>query len=256
MSRIFYKFADVMTPTIIILEETGSTNSWLAANERELPSATAVMARRQTAGRGQRGNSWESEPGSNLTVSLLLRPEGMPVAQSFALSEAVAVGVAEAVERLVPDVKVGIKWPNDIYAGDRKLGGILIENSLSGASVGRSIVGLGLNINQLKFVSDAPNPVSIAQLTGRQLDVEAIGREVIGDMVAEAEKALSEYDALHERYMARLWRGKGLQPFIDAASGERFEASVASVEPTGHIVLRLADGSLRRYAFKEIAWPL
>lgn len=256
MNRIFYKFADVMTPTIIILEETGSTNSWLAANERGLPSATAVMARRQTAGRGQRGNSWESEPGSNLTVSLLLRPEGLPVAQSFALSEAVAVGVAEAVERLVPGVKVGIKWPNDIYAGDRKLGGILIENSLSGASVGRSIVGLGLNINQLKFVSDAPNPVSIAQLTGRQLDVEAIGREVIGSMVTEAEKALTEYDVLHDRYMARLWRGEGLQPFIDTASGERFEASVALVEPTGHIGLRLADGSLRRYAFKEIAWPL
>lgn len=245
-----------MTPTIIKIEETGSTNSWLAANERELRSATAVMARRQTAGRGQRGNSWESEPGSNLTVSLLLRPEGLSVAQSFALSEAVAVGVAEAVERVVPELRISIKWPNDIYAGDMKLGGILIENSLSGASVGRSIIGLGLNINQLRFLSDAPNPVSIAQLTGRQHDVEAIGRQVIESMVAEAEKVVTEYDALHERYMARLWRGTGFHPYIDTVSGERFEASVASVEPTGHIVLRLADGSLRRYAFKEIAWPL
>ena len=142
-----------MNQNIIILEEVDSTNTWLADNVAELAGGVAVMARDQSAGRGQRGTSWESAPGKNLTLSLLLKPEGVPAAKSFILSEAVAVAVAETVEAIVPDVNVSIKWPNDIYVGDLKLGGVLIENSLSASDIDHSIVGLGLNINQRNILA-------------------------------------------------------------------------------------------------------
>ena len=241
---------------IIWLEETGSTNSWLSENEHSLETNTAVAARRPTAGRGQRGNSWESEPGSNLTLSLLLRPEGIHVARSFCLSEAVAVAVAETVEAIAPGIKVAIKWPNDIYVGNRKLGGILIENSLSGAMVGRCIVGLGLNLNQRRFFSDAPNPVSLWQMTGLRFDVDDAARRIAAAMIREAADAQQKYPELHSRYMSRLWRATGIHPFIETATGTTFHASVTDILPTGHIQLERTDGTLLQFAFKEISWPL
>lgn len=246
----------MMDGNILWLDEIDSTNSWLAANGRSLAANTAVAAHRQTAGRGQRGNRWESEPGSNLTLSLLLRPSAIHVARSFCLSEAVAVAVAETVEDIAPEITVSIKWPNDIYVGDRKLGGILIENSLCGDMIGRCIIGLGLNLNQRRFFSDAPNPVSLWQLTGRGFDIADAARRVTAAMVREAAGAAGCHAGLHSRYMSRLWRAAGLHPFVRTATGETFTASVSDVLPTGHIQLELADGTPARFAFKEIAWPL
>lgn len=243
---------------IIMLEQTDSTSSYVARNAGSLRHGAVVAAVSQTEGRGQRGNSWEASPGLNVTMSMLLRPESLPVARSFGLSEAVALAVCDTVaDTTVGEIAAVIKWPNDIYVGDRKIAGILIENALNGSMVGRSIVGIGLNVNQPQFVSDAPNPVSLRQLTGRDYSVS----DVLETLAANVMRRLRQLEAagagaLHTEYMSRLWRGEGMHPFVETATGERFEASVHGVAPTGHITLLTASGALRTYAFKEVAWPL
>lgn len=222
------------------IESVASTNAWLREHWAEIPPLTMVCARRQTSGRGQRGNSWEAEPGKNLTFSYHFRPEGVRPAGQFAVSAAVALSIVDLLEHYGLEAKV--KWPNDIYVGNRKICGILIENSIMADTLDRSIVGVGLNVNQLEFRSDAPNPVSMAMLAGREFSLE------------EVAESLREPDLSRSGdFMRHLWRGDGrLHPYRDAASGEHFLASIAGVEPSGHLLLQPAAGPRRRYAFKEV----
>lgn len=163
---------------IIWRDTCPSTNSDPAVLDPEAPHGLVVAAREQTAGRGQRGNTWECEPGSNLSFSIVLRPGDLHAARQFCISEAVALAVAETVEeelrRNGVDDPVYVKWPNDIYVGDRKICGILIENTITGTHIDKSIVGIGLNVNQREFHSDAPNPVSIIQLTARETPLQPL----------------------------------------------------------------------------------
>ena len=234
---------------IQIVEETPSTNSALAAMAGSAPHGYAIMSRRQTAGRGQRGNTWESAPGMNVTLSVLLRPDGVDAAAQFTISEAVAIGVVDTIAPLLPGEDVRVKWPNDVYVGDRKICGILIENSLVGRSVERSIAGIGLNVNQDRFVSDAPNPVSLTQLTGQTYDVEDVARRLCDNILTRMEQSV---EALHCDYRALLWRGEGYHAWTDA-SGRRFDARIEDVAPTGHLTLEERDGGRGTFAFKEVA---
>lgn len=241
---------------ILRLDETDSTNSYVERNAGGMEHGTVVTAHTQLAGRGQRGNSWESEPGANLTCTMLLRP-GVEAVRQFSISETVALAVCDALEQ-VCGVECKVKWPNDIYAGgDRKICGILISHSLTGRRINHSVAGMGININQRCFLSDAPNPVSVWQLTGREHDPESV-LVPLASAIERGTLLLGDADirrAVHERYMSRLWRGDGaLYPFTDTATGERFMATVQGVEPTGHLLLRDNDGALRRFAFKEVAW--
>lgn len=239
---------------IEIIDETGSTNSLLAASAPELEHGHVLMARRQTAGRGQRGNTWEAAPGLNVTMSLLVKPGSLDVRHQFSLSEAVALGVVRALGRYA--ISATVKWPNDIYVDDRKICGILIENSIEGTLVGRSIAGIGLNVNQREFVSPAPNPVSMWQLLGTEHDVEQVARTVTDEIMKLCDTYLATTDAratLHSLYMDRLWRNDNvMHPYIDSATGVRFMAAIADVAPTGHLTLRDEAGVMRTYAFKEV----
>lgn len=253
-----------MKPSYIHLDTCPSTNSELAARAASLPDGTVVVCRCQSAGRGQRGNTWESEPGSNLTFSILLRPHAIGAARQFELSMIISLAIVRAVDNILSrngsGARCSIKWPNDIYVGDRKLCGILIENVLSGNSISRSIAGIGINVNQRRFMSDAPNPVSIVQLTGRESDLGEALAEVAGNIVDD----LGTYEAdpcpgnLATEYRRRLWRADGRPyPFIDTASGMRFDATLVDVAVDGVITLRPADSSPdRRYFFKEVAFVL
>lgn len=236
---------------LIVLDTVESTSTYLASKATATAHGTAVMARAQSAGRGQRGNSWEAAPGLNLTLSVLLRPEGLEAASAYLLSEAVSEAAATAIERFIAPVELKLKWPNDLYVADCKLGGILIENSLRGRYVDRTIVGIGVNINQLQFVSDAPNPISMAAVTGRTFDVDEVARAV-ARAIASATDALAAPEELQQRYASRLWRRNIPSPYTDAATGEHFTATIHSVAPSGIITLELPDGSLRPYAFKEV----
>lgn len=237
---------------IITLPETYSTNTWLEENDATLPHLTIVRAVNQTAGRGQRGNSWESEAGKNLTFSVLLRPLGFQARNQFYISEAFSLAVIDALREI--GVEARIKWPNDIYVEDRKICGILIEHSVMGMEITRSICGAGINVNQATFRSDAPNPVSVIQLKGVVTPLEEFMR-LAGEKIEERLTTLSDSPdkaLFHEEYMQTLWRAKDFHPYIDVATGEHFEAEITGIGPLGHLHLKERGGLERVYAFKEV----
>ena len=236
----------------LLVDETASTNTHLSRLAHTLPDATVVYTHHQTAGRGQKGNTWEAEPGKNLTFSLLLKHPDVAPRNQFLISEAVSLAIAETVADL--GVKATVKWPNDIYCGDRKLCGILIEHSLEGGAIAHSVIGVGLNVNQRTFVSDAPNPVSLAQLIGHDIDLETLLHRVCELMVSLCHFG-SEMDrqALHARYVSRLYRHDGGEHPFALPDATMLMATIEDVEPDGILCLRhSADGTLHRYAFKEV----
>lgn len=236
---------------IIELEETASTNTYLRGMT-DAPHGTVIAARRQSAGRGQRGNTWESEPDANLTFSILVRPVGIPPVRQMAISRAVSLSIVRWLDRYLPDgMEASIKWPNDIYVGDRKICGILIEHVLTAGRIERTIIGVGININQKAFYSDAPNPVSLTQLTGLTYPLDSMLREVTADIISlvEAEDRAGG-DLTATDYMSRLWRRNGFHPYRDAAGD--FTARIADVAPDGTLTLLRPDNTLSRYAFKEV----
>ena len=246
--------------SLVRLPSVGSTNSYIDSHLPSAPHGTVVMAREQTAGRGQRGNSWEAAPGMNVTMSMVLRPEGLEPSRQFLISQAVSIAVVEVLDSLLPGCRVSVKWPNDIYVADRKICGILIENVLEGRRIARCTVGLGLNVNQPEFFSPAPNPVSLTQLTGLTYDVEAIAiniAERIDSLCSLALSSTAEADALGRAYFSRLWRAEGWWPFHDHLRDTPMTARIVSVDPSGPITLEdRADNTLRTYAFKEISFTL
>lgn len=244
---------------MIWLDETPSTNSYLSSlistAENPLPDLTAIAAGKQSAGRGQRGNFWEAEPGKNLTLSVLYYPpETLRPIEQFSISEATALAVADTLADF--GIEAMVKWPNDIYVEDRKICGILIEHSLIGLTIRHSILGIGLNVNQTRFISDAPNPVSMMQIIGADtFDIE----EVASRLLSHLEKRLSlcattdNRKILHTDFLKHLWRGDGrYYPFRERATGREFLASIINIEPSG--LLLLSNGG--RYAFKEIEFLL
>ena len=232
---------------VIHIDETDSTNGYF----REIPCHSdanmVVVAEYQTAGKGCGSNSWESERGKNLTFSVLLHPTEIRAKWQFRISEAVSVALCETLERHSGAQEVTIKWPNDIYVGDRKICGILIENRLKGSTIIDSIVGIGLNVNQRVFLSNAPNPVSIYQLTGEETDREAL----LETFLRELPKAFEmEPASLAEAYLSRLYRREGMHRFQDSQGV--FEAKVLNVLDDGRLVLLDTEGKARMYAFKEV----
>ena len=245
--------------TLIELDESPSTNTYLASIAADLPHGTVVTARRQTAGRGQRGNSWESAPGENITMSVLLRPTGLHPSRQFVISQAVSLAIAGVLRNYMPGLDGCVKWPNDIYVADGKICGILIENVITSAAINHSVVGIGINVNQRRFLSDAPNPVSMAQLTDRSFDLAQLTREFCRAILDEVDAALaaelsaSGSDALARRYFASLWRADGFYPYRDNLRGEMIEARIAAVAPDGPLTLELPGGEWRTFAFKEVS---
>lgn len=240
-----------MEAKLIRLDEVDSTNRYLRDYQpAEGEGATIVVADFQTAGRGCGKNTWESERGKNLLFSLLVHPDSIPASQQFHISMAISLAVVEAMQAFgISDLSV--KWPNDIYWRDRKLCGILIENRLQGSLIRDSIIGLGLNVNQRAFVSDAPNPVSMVQILGHECDREVVLRRIVDRFMLSP----CMLDLTTMRYNAMLYhRGRGLFPFRDANG--RFLAEVIGTDATGLLTLRRDDGRSVQYAFKEVEFIL
>lgn len=239
-------------PQIIRLEETASTNSYLREwVEREhVAEGSVVVADFQTAGRGQTGNSWESEGGKNLMFSVVLYPDFLPANRQFLISQITALSVKETLEEYADGITV--KWPNDIYRRDGKICGMLIENDLSGRELRLSVLGIGININQREFRSDAPNPVSLAQITGQEYDRDEILNKFLKRLHERYLDLLrGREDDIRRDYRNALYRGNGFHRYRDG--GGAFEARIKEVETTGHLLLELRCGELRRYAFKEVS---
>ena len=227
------------------IKTTNSTNSLMKEMlaKGEWPESERFLyTGYQTAGRGQTGNSWESEADKNLLCSILLPPNK----NLYFLN--IAVGVA--IIRLISE-PLTIKWPNDIYWRDKKLAGILVENAIIGNEVKYSIAGIGLNLNQTKFVSDAPNPLSLKQITGNEYNIDQWMKDLLDAVHAvlnEPEEAIWTY------YKAHLYRREGWYPFVD--KNGTFEARISDVLPTGEIILCDRQGNQRIYEFKQIRYVL
>ncbi|MEG1538943.1 MAG: biotin--[acetyl-CoA-carboxylase] ligase [Muribaculaceae bacterium] len=244
-----------MITKYIHLRETQSTNTYLSKVASMLPTGTVIYTWKQVEGRGQRGNAWESEPEKNLTFSLLLRPEHLLPRNQFYLSEAVSLAIVNTLSVYAPDFSV--KWPNDIYYKDKKVCGILIEHSISGEKIDHTIIGVGLNVNQLSFVSDAPNPVSLAQIIGTELDAEKLLHDVADNIVKLADfSADTSFEDLHQSYLDVLYRNDAGYHKFEDANGTIFEAQIIDVQSDGIIVLKDDTDNMRRYAFKEMAFVI
>lgn len=226
---------------IICLKEADSTNRWLKI--RSSTSPVVVTAEYQTAGKGCGANKWESERGKNLLFSVLLHPVTTAVREQFRISMAVSVALCE----MLADYADGfsIKWPNDIYWNDRKICGILIENVVKGNVLVDSIVGVGLNVNQKVFVSDAPNPVSLCQIVGHECDRNRLLTDFLERLETMMERATLAAD-----YERLLFRRHQMAAYADGAG--TFRATIQGVAPDGCLRMTDTDGRERKYAFKEI----
>ena len=237
--------------------ETSSTNDYLKSilatldGVEAVPRLTVAYADYQRAGRGQGTNHWESERGMNLLFSILCHPVWVPIASQFIISEAQALALRDALAALTDDIT--IKWPNDIYWKDRKISGTIIENSLHAGHISNCIIGTGVNVNQTEFRSDAPNPVSLKQIIGHDVDRQAL----LHDIVTRFDAYLTDirngnYEKIVTLYASYLYRSHGFFPYRDKDGV--FEAAIVEVEDDGHLILRDRNDVIRSYAFKEVVF--
>ena len=247
---VYIKRLDVIDSTNRYVRDE-ATALWSEACGRDI---VAVMARHQTAGRGQRGNSWLSHGGSNLLLSILVRPgDVLKVAEQFLLSQAVAVAMHRAMK--VYGIDVRLKWPNDIYVDGRKLAGILVELDYSASHVEQAIIGIGLNVNQTEFPQMDRVPVSMKMLVGEEVAVDDVLATVLSSFRhCYAMLQHGEASAIAEEYRSLLLGLGEERRFIDA--GGEFMAVVEGVDPAGALLLRRCDGTLKRYMFKEVEQPM
>lgn len=239
---------------VIWLDEVNSTNEYSTSFTKDSKAhGIVVAAKNQTQGRGQRGNEWESKPGENLLFSIVLKPTFLPVSKQFLLSKITALAVVD----FLSDYKAGftIKWPNDIYIDNRKIAGILIENSFHSENLDTTIVGIGININQSEFSDDLPNPTSLFCETGK--------RNALGNMLTQFCKLYQEYysallrnevSPISARYFEKLYRRASYGNYT--ANGQTFRAKIIGVKDTGELVLETESGQLKEFAFKEVSFVI
>ena len=269
--------------------------------EEAYPNLFTVYTFRQTAGRGQAGNAWESEPGKNLSFSTLVHIHTIEEASRLNLLVPMAVrevlakvqGVQEVQGAKVESRKTAtlkveseftIKWPNDIYWGDKKVAGLLNENVIIGNKIAYAVAGIGVNVNQEVFRSDAPNPVSLKQITSQTYDLEPMIDAIVQE-IRELLPLLDDFEALKAAYMKHLYRRKGMYPYVERevsveptriastkeVKGQRstrsdrpeerkvkgsFLAEIEDVDEFGRLVLRLENGATKTYHFKEIRFVI
>jgi len=236
---------------IVRLEVIDSTNNYAKQQirENELAEGTVFLTYEQTSGRGQQKNVWESELRQNLLFSIVLCPDFVEMRRQFQLSKVVSLGIYNAINKYVSGVK--IKWPNDIYVGDRKLCGILIENSVMNGVLNISIVGIGLNVNQTVFRSDAPNPVSLKMLTNQHYDCEVILTEILSEIDRYYSLLCSGQEELIDKaFLAALYRLNELHFY--KAEDDVFEGQIIGVNEIGQLLIRKKDAEVLEFHFKEV----
>lgn len=239
------------------LTETDSTNNLLKAKYLGEADGFTLYTGYQSAGRGQAGNGWESERDKNLLFTTLMQHPEVSVERAFDLNVRVSVALWRTVAPLVPEPeKLTIKWPNDLYYGDRKLAGILVETGLSSRGIDWAIAGVGLNLNQTEWAGNAPNPISLHMITGKEYDLHEVMRAFMVQL------AQTDYD--RAPYMAHLYRREGMWLYQEravtieptniatASVDGAFMAQIEEITPEGCLVLKREDGERKVYHFKQV----
>ena len=239
------------------LTRVDSTNAFAASLlAKSTPiEGTVIYTDDQYAGRGQIGSKWESVVGKNIIMSVILQPQFLPLRYQFKLNQVVALAVHDLLSKyIIPPVHLAVKWPNDIYIKEKKIGGILIENKLRGTTLANSVVGIGLNINQNQFPSDLPNPTSLLLETGHEQDVyEMIGRlcECLEQRYLQLKG--QHYAALDEAYLNALYRFQTWGDFEITATKQRIRGKIIGIASDGKLQIETSRKRFEFY-FKEVAF--
>lgn len=241
-----------MTFRITHVVTTASTND--DARGRQYSEGDVVWADFQTAGRGQRGHRWDSGKAENLAFSVVLEPDFLPSSDQFLISQMISLAIVDTLASY--GIEALIKWTNDIYVGNRKIVGILIEHTSVGATVHRTVLGVGLNVNASSFDPSLPNPVSMYQLLGRPMDRE----EVLGRLLGRLEYWYGslrngEWDKMRMRYHTLLYDRDVARQFL-LPDGRGFVGVIRGVKPTGELAVEDEEGVVSHYLFNEIEFVL
>lgn len=241
---------------IIHFDRVSSTNNTLSemlSNSKPLEEGSVILADEQSHGRGQHGTFWESAPAQNITLSLLFYPEFITIEKQFYLSMAVSLGICDFLQNELEN-DIQIKWPNDIYVGKQKIAGILIENSLINNRLKSSIIGIGLNVNQRFFNSDAPNPISMSLLSNRTYDIELLLSKLFHQIeIYYLHLKVGRYDYIKEKYLSKLFRYH--ENSMYSIDNNIVSAKIVDVETSGRLVL-LINNERKSYDTKEIGFIL
>lgn len=249
--RMIYK--EVFGTYILQFDEVLSTNfvanSMLKLNEVKI--GTVIKAEFQTAGKGQDQNSWESEARKNLLFSIIMNSDFLPPEKQFYLNKIVSLAVTDLLINMMPKKKINIKWPNDIYVGDRKIAGILINNTIKGSFLEHSVLGIGLNVNQKKFLSDAPNPISIANIKRKEINREACFNQLLDQLNFRCRQLQRlKFEEIDKDYMNRLYRFKQLSNYI--INDQEVVAKITGLDEYGKLCLKDKKGKAYCCDLKEI----
>jgi BirA family biotin operon repressor/biotin-[acetyl-CoA-carboxylase] ligase len=237
----------------IDLPQVASTNAHaLELLSKSKPvEGTVVSTFHQTDGRGQIGNKWESEPGKNISLSLVLYPDFLAAKDQFQLNIFVSLAVLDFTKKHLPDSHVSIKWPNDIYVGECKIAGILLQNALLNTQIRSTVVGIGINVNQTVFVSNPPNPTSLHLETGHEFNLA----ELVPSLCEFLESRYLQLKAgkivpLQQEYIRHLFRF-GQPTKYRRANGEPFEGTIVGIDEIGRLKMEV-KGEVEVFDLKEI----
>jgi len=240
--------------TIVKLQATNSTNTYLKewAKKCVLKNATVVIATIQNNGRGQQGETWQSEAGKNLTFSLLYRFKKLALNEQFYLNCAISLALYDSLVPFVKD-KLSIKWPNDIMSDHQKIGGILIENTVKSGLITQSVIGIGLNVNQLQFSDNLPNASSLKLVCNQDFNLEVMLQNILKALVDKFEHIESkDFIYLRASYLKRLYK-KGI--FSNYSDGNQiFKGKICDVNLDGSLLLELENGELKSFINKSISY--
>lgn len=247
-----------MNTNYCYIDELVSTNHLIKEmlKEENLAEGFVLQTGFQTGGKGMNGNSWESAKGKNLLFSLLLRPAHIAPDEQFLVSQIVSLGILNALKNLQETNPVkeffSVKWPNDIYWKDQKLGGILIENNWQGRTISTSIAGIGLNVNQTEFLSDARNPVSLAMIFSNEFELNPLLEDILQQIDYNYRQLKPE--EIRSEYFENLYRNKDYHHYM--IHQNTFSARIVEVEPDGRLILEDTAGNKSGYYFKEVEFMI
>ncbi len=232
------------------LDEISSTNDWLIKrmSNQKLHEGTVVFASVQTNGKGQRGSQWFSKPDKSLTFSVLLKPSFLSPINAFDLSICVALALMDSLNKLCSGFK--IKWPNDIYFEDKKIAGVLIENQMNRSVYHNAVVGIGLNVNQLRF-DELSKAISLKQIIGIEFSIEKVMEHICENLEARYLMLRSgHFKHLKKAYMSNLYGLNQLKSFM--VDNKKLNGKIIDVLRNGFLQIKLIDGTICDYDIKEI----
>jgi BirA family biotin operon repressor/biotin-[acetyl-CoA-carboxylase] ligase len=245
----------IIGSNLLFFENLPSTNSHAAylLKKESMPEGTIVYTNYQTSGKGHSGNSWESEDGKNLLISIILYPTFIKPSDQFNISMAISLGICDFLMRFIPTCSV--KWPNDIYIYNDKIAGILIESAIIADKFEYSIAGIGLNVNQEKFISPAPNPVSLKQNSGKAYDLSDSLILLAADLDKRYKLLIAgEKEKIRKDYESKLYRLNQWSGFRDKT--REFTGRILTIGEFGSLKIETKEGKIREYSFKEVEFIL